>query len=223
MFTVLAGLLAFGSLWFWIVAIALFFVVVALVENEKTVAAGFCLVASFVVFYLCGNSGMLPWLRDHPLTLLYYSLAYFGAAGIWGVVKWYLFVTNEREKYEEAKTLFLKNNNATELTAALKTKWTEHVADGEYSKSSYSYEKIKFIYPAPEARNYKAKVVGWMTYWPWSAFWTLINDPIRRLMRLIYGYISGLLNRISKHAYRNTTDDIIVPAKKSRAGSSEVV
>lgn len=214
-------LLTFGTLWFWLVTVAVFIAITAFVECEKTVAAGFCLIATLVAFYLCGNGGMLTWVKDNPLHLLYYFLTYLGVACVWGVIKWTLFVHGENDKYNDAKAKFLKDNDATEMTQALKEKWTEHAKEGSYSRYS-SYEGVKFIFPAPEARDHKGRVIGWMTYWPWSLFWTMINDPIRKLMRFLYNRISGLLNKISKHAYRDTADDIVVaPKKGKRAGAYE--
>lgn len=205
----LLTLLEFGTLWFWVVAVAVFFIMTAFLENEKSFFAGLTFIGAMVAFYFMGNSGMLAWIKHNPLTLLYYFLGYVGIAGVWALVKWYLFVTGENEKYEEAKTQFLKDNKATALTQALKVKWTKHVEEGYYARDSYSYPRNAFLYPAPQARDHKARVLSWMTYWPCSAFWTLLNDPIRRLMRLIYSQISGMLNAISRHAYRNVENDLV--------------
>lgn len=41
----------------------------------------------------------------------------------------------------------------------------------------------------------------WMTYWPWSMIWTIINDPIRRAFRAIYSKISGLFEMITNSIY----------------------
>lgn len=216
-------LLMFGGLGFWLVTVAVFLAIVALVENEKEFFAGLLLIGTVAAMYFCGNSGMLTWVKDHPQQLLWYALGYIGIACGWGILKWTLFVHGQNDKYEDAKAQFLKDNDATELTQELKEKWTEHAKEGRYSKRGSYGVDFKFAYPAPEARDHKSRIVAWMTYWPWSAFWTILNDPIRKLMRFLYNRIAGLLNGISRHAYRNVSDDIIVtPKKKARAaGFSE--
>ncbi len=215
-------LLTFGTLWFWLVSAIVFLVVVALVENEKEIFAGFLLIGTIAAFYFLGNHGILTWALSNPLHLLYYALGYFGAACCWGIAKWTLFVHNQNDKYQEAKARFLKDNKATELTAKLKKQWTEHVEEGYYPKNSYSYDRIDFIYPAPEARDHKSRIVAWMTYWPWSAFWTILNDPVRKAMRFIYNRISGVLNKISKFAYRNTSNDVLSKDELTKARLDEI-
>jgi hypothetical protein len=47
-----------------------------------------------------------------------------------------------------------------------------------------------------------------MTYWPWSALWTLINDPVRRFFCWIYEQISGVLQEISDRAFQNIENEM---------------
>lgn len=53
----------------------------------------------------------------------------------------------------------------------------------------------------PQVSKYKEKIFGWMFYWPVSAAWTMLNDPIRRIFNAIYDRISGGLQKISDKAF----------------------
>ncbi len=124
----------------------------------------------------------------------------------WSIVKWWLYVTRQREKYEEVKTDFLQSKAApgAKIPDKAREKWAEMVR----ARTAYGFEF------RPRAREHKADILFWMTYWPWSGFWTLLNDPIRRLFRAIYHRITGILQRISDHAFKGTENDIAVETKE---------
>lgn len=44
----------------------------------------------------------------------------------------------------------------------------------------------------------KERVTHWIIYWPFSALWTLINDPVRKLANAIADQFAGTYNSISK-------------------------
>ena len=50
--------------------------------------------------------------------------------------------------------------------------------------------------------NFK-KLVRWIAWWPFSAFWPILNDPIRRLVEFIVRRLrtayDGLANRVFKN------------------------
>jgi len=45
--------------------------------------------------------------------------------------------------------------------------------------------------------NHKSRLTHWGIYWPFSAFWTLINNPARRAFRYIVSSLTGTLQSIS--------------------------
>lgn len=47
----------------------------------------------------------------------------------------------------------------------------------------------------------KGRIVSWMTYWPWSMVWTLLNDPIRKLMQHIFYAMRGMLKKIAAKTF----------------------
>jgi hypothetical protein len=49
--------------------------------------------------------------------------------------------------------------------------------------------------------HYKARIMGWMIYWPLSFAWTLLNDPLYRLYVAIYDKIAYSLQEISDRAF----------------------
>lgn len=53
----------------------------------------------------------------------------------------------------------------------------------------------------PLVRENKTRIVAWMSYWPASMAWTLIDDPVRRTFLAIYDHIGGSLQRISDRRF----------------------
>lgn len=54
----------------------------------------------------------------------------------------------------------------------------------------------------------KGRIVSWMCYWPLSALWTLINDPVRKLYTRICETLAG--------AYQKMADRMIKIEKEDR-------
>lgn len=54
--------------------------------------------------------------------------------------------------------------------------------------------------------NHKSRITHWGIYWPFSALWTLINNPMRRLFNYIHYSIEGLLQGISDRVMKSVSD-----------------
>ena len=55
----------------------------------------------------------------------------------------------------------------------------------------------------PQASSYKGRIIAWMTYWPMSALWTIINDPIRRLFNRLHKKLDKVYQKISDRVFRD--------------------
>jgi len=66
--------------------------------------------------------------------------------------------------------------------------------------------KIKDIV-IPSANRNKGRIIFWMSYWPASALWTLINDPFTRLFKFIYNRIGSVFELISNSMFKDLRQD----------------
>lgn len=55
----------------------------------------------------------------------------------------------------------------------------------------------------PEPGNFKGRIIAWIVYWPPIMFWTLLNDPLRYIGRMIYDVVAKMLKRISDSAWKD--------------------
>lgn len=93
----------------------------------------------------------------------------------------------------------------TELRAA----WQVVVQQGFYNNG----QGIINIVP-PRPNDHKSTITMWMSFWPASLFWTLLNDPVRAAFRHIYASLVRTLQDISNRAY---SDVASMHAKDTKA------
>ena len=55
----------------------------------------------------------------------------------------------------------------------------------------------------PKVASNKGKIISWMTYWPISASWTIINDPIRRMYNSIFKRLDKVYVKISDKVFKD--------------------
>lgn len=71
----------------------------------------------------------------------------------------------------------------------------------ENQKQSYYYngnlKAIPFV-----VKQWKSEILTWFAYWPFSAAWTLLNDPIRLILEEVYAWSSKRLQSISDSFFK---------------------
>jgi hypothetical protein len=74
-----------------------------------------------------------------------------------------------------------------------------------YQKENYFTDwfgrQVSIEKPTPD--KFKARITAWIVYWPPSLFWTLLNDPLRRIGRMIYEGVADILKKISDSAWKD--------------------
>lgn len=188
----IAGALVFGSLWFWGLLALVTILLFTFIDNDEGFGATATLFGFLLIMQLFGDLKIFSYVRLQPLNAIKWTLCYFAAGTLWSIAKWWFYVRNERLHYDEEKIRFLQKNevDGTIIPDKLKSSWTRHA-------------------PAkPSASRSKDKIIRWMTFWPWSAVWTLINDPIKKLFKSIYANIQNLLQKIADSAFAGTEADL---------------
>jgi hypothetical protein len=206
-------LFAIGSFWFWLLLAIHFCVLLALIEYEKVGWATTTMIATFAALYFLGDFNVVSAVLHNPATAALVAGGYFVAGTAWSVVKWWFYVRNCREEYDKKKAAFLARNavDGTVIPDALKKQWKDEL-ENDYRYSSRRDRRTSFANGIiPKAGDHKGRIMCWMCYWPWSAVWTLINDPVKRLFKQIYLQIQGLLQSISNRAFRGVENDLAEP------------
>lgn len=185
----LLNLSGLGIAWGWFCSLLVIetIVLLFLVENNKPGWAGFSLIAtSGFVKWLTGISVFeLVW--HNPGKAVIASILYFIIGTLWSIGKWYLYVNNRREQYNNAKAF----HHVNALAGAWENSW-------KYKRFLNRSNGL-----APLVRDNKSRVMTWMIYWPWTMGWTLINEPIKKVFKAIYNRIHNSLQAISNNAFKD--------------------
>ena len=111
--------------------------------------------------------------------------------------------TNGRSGFEEQLRSVVRDIARHSTPEFRRERWTEFL----------SREGIKGPIP-PNAKDHKARIIAWMTYWPASMAWTLVNDPIRHTVEFLYSRIGNLLQGMSDRTFADV--ESLIDKKVSR-------
>lgn len=173
-------------LFFWWIAIpvaAIFFM--ATIEYGKSVLATFVFFVILGLFQVFTDVKPLQYIMHNPLESAVIAALYVGIGVVYVWFKWWSFCGD----------IVRALKSDLERLPQLGKNWK----DGTYyvKSNGYNYKLKDGRIPVNE---HKARIFGWIFYWPTSAAWTLVNDPIRRLFNFIYDRISGGLQKIADAA-----------------------
>lgn len=220
-FLFFAPLFILGGIWSFMFVGFLFVVLLALTENEHDFWAVFVLILFGWGVVNFNQDMTFPSIGE----MLTYVAYYFVAGASWSVGKWYFFVKEKAVAFGELKVQFFKRLNeifdandsgdehvvvspTTKIPEKFQDSFKQHVdqngSRGFNHITKYHFENDfkgylnQFI---PSAISNKSKLVRWIMWWPLSATWTIINDPIRKLANYIFGRLQGVYTRISNAAF----------------------
>lgn len=179
------------GLWFWSLFFIEFFLLTWFVEEEWGPASLVSLLIFMVLIWWLADIPIWSWIRDNPGTLFKWFVAYVVIGIGWTTGKYYFVLSKVRNRIKALR----KRYDAIKHTE--KTSWTDYV-----SRNS-SYEDFD---------STATQLVFWASFWPPSMFWTLLNDPIRKLFKfLIYDVFIGVYRKM----YKKMVGDLLKDESKS--------
>ena len=194
------ALFAVGSLAFWAFVTVAIIVALCFLESENISGASWTtLLALAVIVLLSPVKAAIALAVANPLIVLGAVLLYVLIGTIYSFLKWDRFLSKIRCEYEYRKFRWLSERGISgdAVPDDQKVEWTVNLKrccmDNTLSERVYKLatNKINYI-------NYKALIVSWIVWWPISAFWMLINDPIRKIaeeivfrFRKVYSWIAN--------------------------------
>ncbi len=91
----------------------------------------------------------------------------------------------------------------------LREEWKKYI-ESRWPRSFAYYDDGTFMLKRPKLSNHKGRIMAWIAYWPFSMAYTLLNDPVRKIVRLIYHRMQGVYESISARVWAGTEDDFQV-------------
>jgi hypothetical protein len=168
----LASIFTLWTVGFWLALLvaSVFIIAFDAFEHEGRSFGTLLIFAGGVLFF---NPSAVLAIRHNPLLLIVGLVGYLLLGVLVAVVKWYFFLLNVRDKINDND--FMPGN----------------------SKTKYVEVRARPVALPVSVKNFKTRIIGWMTYWPWVAIWTLIDDPIRRVFLRIYHAMAAKLQAMA--------------------------
>lgn len=165
--------------------------------------AGFILLVTFGTLALFGNFNIFYEIQTHPIISVICFFSYFVVGTLWSFGKWWFYVRRCVENFrEERKKFYDAHKDLPDCTAISSAE-----IDNKWKQRLRSYSHLK----KPSVRENKRRILTWMMYWPFSAIWTIINDPITRLFKSIFKNLKFIYQGIVDRAFADFKDDFEPP------------
>lgn len=174
MFETFVLFLAGSAFVYWSLLVLFVLAMIYAVETTSPTGATFTVILAALAAYFIYGFSTVGYVMEHPLYSLGYVGAYFLAGTVWAGVKWMFFVNSAARAYGE-------------------------IPESKRS-DSFSFRGRSQSVP-PQVKENKADIMIWMSYWPFSFVWTMIDDPVKRTFNWIYYKIAGGLQRYSNAAF----------------------
>ncbi len=192
----IATMFAIGALGFWALTALAAILLIWTIDSERPTSAFVLLVIYAIVLGITGSFNVVDWVLRNPLELLKYVAGYVAIGVGWAWIRWEFFINVIDRQYNEFRSEYLTTKGLTELVTDAQKKEFLDLADVHGFGST--------VIPVRVNRN-KARLILWMTYWPFSMPWTLIDEPVKRTFEFLYLQLGSALQARSNQKFSKYT------------------
>ena len=203
-FTFLGAFFVFGTLWFWVVSVAFFGLMIYWTEDDSNFFAGIGLTAFVWTMASVNGFSLLasPWLWAKWVAV------YFVVGTVWSFIKWFSYLHRAKDVLRGHKEKFVKK---TQVVLRKDGTFEDHdfagfadyLNDNHYL-SGFSRSNVETRADViPSMGDNFSDLVRWIVWWPFSAFWTILNDPIRRAAEFIVRRFRGIYEGLANSVFKN--------------------
>ena len=200
-FAAMGAFFVIGTIWFWIISAAVFAFLIFLTEDDSNIFASIVVVG--FIWILSSVNGYS--ITADPLLWIKWAGIYFAAGTVWSFLKWFSYLYGIKEELRKYKNKYVAKNGIQ-----LKSNGTFDDADfpgfAKYLNENY-YLNGTTIRTKEDTTPGVGTLIGdltrWVVWWPFSAFWTILNDPIRRIAQFIVRRFRGAYEALANRVFRN--------------------
>lgn len=177
----------YGTMWFWILSGIWIILLMIFVDREEIWYSFWSVIGYLGLITLFGDVDVFSWLKDHPTDTFRIVILYMIIGVIWGVMKFYFYNSKFQRRIESLKKDFIAQYSPANVErddAALPSEDMKREWD-KYRNNYLTYTERDQLILGKQA----SKVIFWISYWPVSSFWTILNDPLRRFGELMFNLL----------------------------------
>jgi len=172
-----------GGVWFYSLLIIESILLMWCLEKDEPWFANGCIIIFFAALWILGDFNIFAWLKNNPDKFIMNGIAYVLIGLIYSVLKYTLYLTDKKRKYDKVLNEFFKEYGITSI---------DRIPECNRNTCADKLERVRL----PDFVDSTKSIIFWMMYWPWSAVWTLLNNPIKWIFEEVYEIMSGLFRRI---------------------------
>lgn len=201
------AVLTVSGMWVWFWAAVCFCGILTFAEREENV---FALIVAGLYAVVINLSTEFKFV-DNLWTVAFWLVAFYAVGAFWSVGKWFSFVNQKADHFGDLKVEWIRKHRNTDyepkasaiLTADDQQHFFQYIREHRvYSVRAdlhADYDTIEYFQPV--ATRYKERLLTWILWWPASACWTFLNDPLVRLAKWVISRFNGVYCRIVTRAY----------------------
>jgi hypothetical protein len=212
------NLMAVTGVVFWLFAVAAVVAIVTALEFDywepAAVVTGVFLLVLFGFTDFHARYGHLLTLRN----VLLGAAGYVGCGMIWTVVKWQFFLSERRERWDDAVAAYRRLRRLP-ADAPLKgdgAGLAQFLYEHKYNEFVSGYGADRRLTVRPLASAHKATIAAWGAWWPLSVLWSIFDDVLKNLGRWIYRQMIGIYAWQARAAFRDVEFDDQPAAENDR-------
>jgi hypothetical protein len=175
--------------WFWGIFLIESVLLIYCLEEDKAGFAVFTTLVVVVLFAVWSDFWSFKWIFANPGSIFLFLLGYAFIGAVYSILKYFFYLTDKRRRWDKAFTEYCER--IADLKGADKLKFSE-LPDGHKKGASDHIQNRLGYSSLPRFTESTRQVVFWMSYWPWSLFWTLLNNPIRWFFEEIKSGLIGV-------------------------------
>jgi len=168
--------MSFLTIGTWIILAVAFVCFLIATEKGSGIGSTVTMILTILALYMFGSkthiTNIFNFCQAHGLIIFVMFVLYIVVGVFWSIIKWFFFLLKIKDKETELLEKDLRE----------KSHYCRHVS-------------------APLAQDNKEAILVWMFYWPFSAIWTLIDQPVKRIYKFIYRKIANYLQNISNKMF----------------------
>lgn len=195
---------------FWLISAVMFGWLIYLTEEAENHFLAVISVSAFI--WIASSANSIPF---SPLVWLQWFAVYMAVGAAWSFIKWFSFLHTAKDELKNLKKQFFKGvhdpndylvDGFTDCSGKFRedrfAEFAKYLNENHYlGIGNYRRSNVAEIKTAsdviPKVSDFFARLTSWIVWWPTSAFWTILNDPIRRIARQIVNFFRGAYTRMA--------------------------
>lgn len=164
------------TFWPWLLVAAFIAVLGFSAAQETTFFAIIAVILYAGVSFFVYDINILSWIVASPLSAVFALVLYTTAGVVWSLYMWRRHMLGELLQSE------MKSAKQKQISV---------------SGSPDGYRESGYFPSSAKAVNNKDRIISWISLWPVSAVWYILDDIVIGFFRNVYEMMGGLYDRVS--------------------------